>query len=84
MAVLKSGILRFRYTLADVALRDTLRQTFDRERDAHLQRILHVDDADKESHWIWFGCSPLPTGPLTDVCVRWDCIILDALMSLEA
>jgi hypothetical protein len=54
MGVLKSGILRYRYTCADIRLRDTLKSMFDMEWDSQLERIRFLPDEEREAAWIWY------------------------------
>jgi hypothetical protein len=54
MGVLKSGVLRYCYTCADISLRDTLKSKFDMEWDSQLERIRLLPDEEREAAWIWY------------------------------
>jgi hypothetical protein len=61
MGVLKSGILRYCYTCADIRLRDALKSRFAKEWDSQLERIRLLPDEEREAAWIWYVRVPLIT-----------------------
>jgi hypothetical protein len=60
MAMLKSGVLRYTYTCADIALMNVVKSMFDAEWDLQLERVKNLPSADKPAAWIWYISAPTP------------------------